>query len=105
MPIAHLERLSKLANNVLLVSSIENYEGTGKGLKDKLADVINIDKAFTLTHQHRFESHDALALFCKYISLQDEINPQLNDGIMLFSSQNIREFQSNYGLVKAFISL
>lgn len=102
MPIAHLERLSKLANNVLLVSSIENYEGTGKGLKDKLADVINIDKAFTLTHQHRFESHDALALFCKYISLQDEINPQLNDGIMLFSSQNIREFQSNYGLVKAF---
>lgn len=102
MPIAHLEKLAKLAKNVLLVSSIENYEGTGKGLKDKLADIINIDNELALTRPHRFESNDPLALFCDHISLQNEVQLNIPDGLILFSPYNIQNFQGNHDLVEAF---
>lgn len=102
MPIAHLEKLSLLAENVLLISSIENYEGTGKGLESKLQDIIAIDSALTLSERQRFELQDPLAQFCEYISFQNKPKININDGIYLYSDENLHEFQSNHALVQAF---
>nr|WP_077928256.1 GNAT family N-acetyltransferase [Wohlfahrtiimonas populi] len=102
MPIAHLEKLSLLAENVLLISSIENYEGTGKGLESKLQDIIEIDSALTLTERQRFELQDPLAQFCEYISFQNKPEININDGIHLYSDENLHEFQGNHALVQAF---
>lgn len=74
MPIAHLEKLSQLADKVLLISSIHNYEGTGKGLEKKLADIISIQQSLTLREPHRFEQHDVLSQFCDYIGLNNSPN-------------------------------
>ncbi|MGL4675350.1 MAG: GNAT family N-acetyltransferase [Wohlfahrtiimonas sp.] len=102
MPIAHLEKLAQLAENILLISSIENYEGTGKGLESKLQDIITIDSALTLTERQRFESQDPLAQFCEYISFQNHAEINIKDGTYLYSHENIHEFQSNHTLVQAF---
>lgn len=102
MPIAHLEKLSLLTENVLLISSIENYEGTGKGLESKLQDIIAIDSALTLTERQRFELQDPLAQFCEYISFQNQPEININDGIYLYSGDNLHEFQCNHALVQAF---
>ncbi|GAA5102551.1 GNAT family N-acetyltransferase [Wohlfahrtiimonas larvae] len=102
MPIVHLEKLSKLAENILLVSSIENYEGTGKGLERKLQDIITIDLALTLNKRQRFELQDPLAQFCEYISFQNYVEINIQDGIYLYSHKNLHKFQSNYALVQAF---
>ena len=102
MPIAHLENLSKLAENILLISSIENYEGTGKGLENKLNDIIPIDSALTLSECQRFKSNDTLSQFCEYISFQNYNKINMKDGIHLYSHENLHEFQSNHALVHAF---
>lgn len=102
MPIAHLEKLSKLTDNVLLISSVENYEGTGKGLESKLADIITIDRALTLSERQRFEANDPLAQFCNYISLQGTITTPLTDGTYLYSGENLSTFQNNFELVQHF---
>lgn len=102
MPITHLEKLSKLADNILLISSIENYEGTGKGLESKLHDIITISTALTLTERQRFESQDPLAQFCEYISFQNSANINVTDGTYLYSHENLHEFQGNHALVRAF---
>lgn len=102
MPIAHLEKLSKLAENILLISSIENYEGTGKGLESKLQDIITVDSALTLTERQRFELQDPLAQFCEYISCQNPTEVNLKDGTYLYSHENLHEFQANNALVQTF---
>lgn len=102
MPITHLEKLSQLAKNILLISSIENYEGTGKGLESKLHDIITISTALTLTERQRFESQDPLAQFCEYISFQNSANINVTDGTYLYSHENLHEFQGNHALVRAF---
>lgn len=102
MPIAHLEKLSKLADNILLISSIENYEGTGKGLERKLQDIITIGTALTLTERQRFEAQDPLAQFCEYISFQNSTVINITDGTYLYSQENLHEFQGNHALVQAF---
>lgn len=102
MPIAHLEKLSKLAESILLISSIENYEGTGKGLENKLHDIITIDSALTLSERQRFELQDPLAQFCEYISCQNHTEINIEDGTYLYSHENLYEFQSNHALVQAF---
>lgn len=102
MPIAHIEKLSKLANNVLLISSVENYEGTGKGLDSKLQDIISIDSALTLSERQRFESQDPLAQFCEYISFQSHADINIEDGTYLYADKNLHKFQSNHALVQAF---
>lgn len=102
MPIAHLEKLAQLAENILLISSIENYEGTGKGLESKLQDIITIDSALTLTERQRFESQDPLAQFCEYISFQNNTAINVEDGTYLYSHENLHEFQANHVLAQAF---
>jgi tRNA(Met) cytidine acetyltransferase len=102
MPIAHLEKLSKLAENILLISSIENYEGTGKGLESKLQDIITINSVLTLAERQRFELQDSLAKFCEYISFQNHTEINTTDGTYLYSYENLHEFQGNYALVRAF---
>lgn len=102
MPIAHLEKLSKLAENILLISSIENYEGTGKGLESKLQDIIAINSALTLAEHQRFKLQDSLAQFCEYISFQNPAEINITDGTYLYSHENLHEFQDNHALVRAF---
>lgn len=61
MPLSHLERLVKRFRKVLMISSVENYEGTGQGLREKLYDLISIKKQYSLKVIHRFDKSDPLA--------------------------------------------
>lgn len=102
MPIAHLEKLSHLAPKVLLISSVDNYEGTGKGLVQKLENIIHVKKQLTLSQQHRFNQQDDLSLFCESIQLNHKVQPVIKDGIEIYDAYNLNKFQSNTALITAF---
>lgn len=72
MPLIHLERLCRRFNKVLMISSVENYEGTGQGLREKIQDLVVIKKAYQLHHLQRFNGSDRLNQLCKALMFQDE---------------------------------
>ncbi|MHC5225142.1 GNAT family N-acetyltransferase [Ignatzschineria sp. LJL83] len=64
MPLAHLERLCRRFQKVLMISSVENYEGTGQGLREKIGDLVLIDHSYQLHQLKRFSGKDALTKLC-----------------------------------------
>lgn len=70
MPLSHLERLSARFQKVLMISSVENYEGTGQGLREKVYDLIPIKKEYLLSKKERFSAEDPLYLLGEYLMLK-----------------------------------
>ena len=64
MPLIHLERLCARFRKVLMISSVENYEGTGQGLREKINDLVTIKARYKLTEIHRFNRQDPLKKLC-----------------------------------------
>ncbi len=77
MPLSHLERLCRRFEKVLMISSMDNYEGTGQGLREKIGDLVPIAKAYQLTQNRRFSVEDSLqqltdALMFKLSPVEDD---------------------------------
>lgn len=70
MPLAHLERLCRRFSKVLMISSVENYEGTGQGLREKIQDLVPIHKQYQLNQIKRFRADDPLKQMCDVLSFQ-----------------------------------
>lgn len=62
MPLSHLERLCRRFQKVLMISSVDNYEGTGQGLREKIDDLVPIKYRYRLSELHRFSDQDPLKL-------------------------------------------
>ncbi len=109
IPLSHLESLSKLAHKVLMISSIDNYEGTGKGLATKINDLIHIKKAFTLSIQHRFDAKDPLNQFCEWLQLnhreKNDMARVLPNSIDVYANESLRDFQRDLHSVTQFYHL
>lgn len=88
MPLAHLERLCRRFQKVLMISSVENYEGTGQGLREKIQDLIEIKRAYQLYQLKRFLGKDLLKQFCDGLMFQD------SDGVMKNAVNQVLEFES-----------
>lgn len=82
MPLAHLERLCRRFQKVLMISSVENYEGTGQGLREKIGDLVLIDHSYQLHQLKRFSGNDALTKLCDALRFElkeDESKEPLTD--------------------------
>ena len=104
MPLSHLERLVKRFRRVLMISSVENYEGTGQGLREKLYDLVTIKKQYQLQQIHRFDHRDSLAQLVDAMRFTKRSDYDLKDSfptpkkedlqealkIELYNDQNIR---------------
>lgn len=101
MPIAHLEKLSALAHKVILISSVDNYEGTGQGLAQKLHAILPIEQALTLTKSQRFDDQDPLARFCQAIALQEPCTESLPEGLNLYDHDGLTALQSQSEYIQA----
>lgn len=101
MPIAHLEKLSALAHKVILISSVDNYEGTGQGLAQKLHAILPIEQALTLTKSQRFDAKDPLARFCQAIALQESCTESLPEGLNLYDHDGLTALQSQSEYIQA----
>lgn len=84
MPLAHLERLCRRFNKVLMISSVENYEGTGQGLREKIQDLVPIKHQYHLRHLKRFSEEDSLKQLGDALSFQN------------LSSQNLAAQDSSF---------
>ncbi len=71
MPLVHLERLCRRFTKVLMISSVENYEGTGQGLREKIQDLVPIHKQYRLDTIKRFRFDDPLKQICDALSFQE----------------------------------
>lgn len=128
MPLSHLERLCRRFNKVLMISSVENYEGTGQGLREKIHDLVKITKRYQLTQSRRFLESDPLKLLCDDLMLQkpqrlledseisrdqsinrqnDKVDHMLIDQItyQFYNKDNIAELRSNLPLLQALYHL
>lgn len=72
MPLAHLERLCRRFQKVLMISSVENYEGTGQGLREKIGDLVVIDHSYELHELKRFSGKDALTKLCDALRFESK---------------------------------
>lgn len=71
MPLAHLERLCRRFSKVLMISSVENYEGTGQGLRAKIQDLVEIKRSYQLHQLKRFFAQDPIKQLCDAFMLQE----------------------------------
>ncbi len=76
MPLAHLERLCRRFKKVLMISSVENYEGTGQGLREKIHDLVKVRQAYQLTGLKRFTADDPLKALCDALMLKSQIEDE-----------------------------
>lgn len=76
LPLNKLIALCTLFPKVLLISSVDNYEGTNQGLVTKFNEALpphkKIARYFSLTKNMRFNSEDPIAKFCDYLDLSDK---------------------------------
>lgn len=93
IPLAKLERLCALCHKILLISSVENYEGTNQGLREKFYELVPVKKRFTLTEPFRFVVGDAVSQLCDYLRFEGDFYPSgqlkrdsIQEGITLFLS-------------------
>lgn len=91
IPLAKLERLCALCHKTLLISSVENYEGTNQGLREKFYELVPVKKHFTLRESFRFEKGDAVSQLCDYLRFEGDFYPSgqlkrnsVQEGITLF---------------------
>lgn len=91
IPLAKLERLCALCHKTLLISSVENYEGTNQGLREKFYELVPVKKHFTLTELFRFVVGDAVSQLCDYLRFEGDFYPSeplksdsIYEGITLF---------------------
>ncbi|MDG9729157.1 GNAT family N-acetyltransferase [Ignatzschineria sp. RMDPL8A] len=91
IPLAKLERLCALCHKTLLISSVENYEGTNQGLREKFYELVPVKKHFTLTELFRFVVGDAVSQLCDYLRFEGDFYPSeplksdsVYEGITLF---------------------
>ncbi len=122
MPLNHLVRLCQRFQKILLISSTDNYEGTGQGLQQKLPDLITIHKNYKLSQIHRFDPQDPLQQLSDALMLQNRgrdtgtftspkerekkarnILPRLS--FRYFDDQNIAELRSNIPAMRALYQL
>ncbi|GGZ99142.1 hypothetical protein GCM10007162_14040 [Ignatzschineria ureiclastica] len=121
MPLNHLVRLCQRFQKILLISSTDNYEGTGQGLQQKLPDLITIHKNYQLSQIHRFDPQDPLQQLSNALMLQngerstasltyskgneekDYILPKLI--FRYFDDHNIAELRSNIPAMRALYQL
>ena len=76
IPLAKLERLCALCDKTLLISSVENYEGTNQGLREKLYELVPVTKRFTLTEPFRFVVGDGVSQLCDYLRFEGDFYPK-----------------------------
>lgn len=134
MPLAHLERLCRRFQKVLMISSVENYEGTGQGLREKIGDLVVIDHSYELHELKRFSGKDALTKLCDalrfgskellidtvFLSGKESSQTAMNQVISLesnlgcleaevhyefYSDENIHELRKNLPKLKALYQL
>lgn len=121
MPLNHLVRLSQRFQKVLLISSTDNYEGTGQGLQQKLPDLITIHKNYKLSQIHRFDPQDPLQQLSNALMLQSGerstaplTHSKGNEGkgdiltkltFRYFDDQNIAELRSNIPAMRTLYQL
>ncbi len=72
IPLKHLITLSRLFEKILLISSIDNYEGSKQGLIYKLDQLLPISAHYKLSENFRFNSKDPLADFCRSLAFEEE---------------------------------
>src|SRR5699024_8327862 len=91
IPLAKLERLCALCHKTLLISSVENYEGTNQGLREKFYELVPVKKHFTLTELFRFVVGDAVSQLCDYLRFEGDFYPSeplksdsIYEGITIF---------------------
>ena len=91
IPLAKLERLCALCHKTLLISSVENYEGTNQGLREKFYELVSVKKRFTLTEPFRFAVGDAVSQLCDYLRFEGDFYPSgrlkkdsVQEGVTLF---------------------
>lgn len=109
MPLSHLERLCSRFQKVLMISSVENYEGTGQGLREKIHDLVEITEGYQLTTSQRFLNRDPLkSLGDMLMFVKEDESAAIADisgidlGLMqlrYYDQSNIDLLRSNIGLV------
>lgn len=121
MPLNHLVRLCQRFQKILLISSTDNYEGTGQGLQQKLPDLITIHKNYQLSQIHRFDPQDPLQQLSNALMLQNgerstapRTHSKGNEGkadilskliFRYFDDQNMSELRSNIPAMRALYQL
>lgn len=111
VPLAHLEQLAKRFGKVLLISSLDGYEGTGQGLRQKLGSLLTITKAYQLNRGMRFNEGDAVAQWGRYLTLQwgENQNKEMRGMEQLsighYEGATLPDLQQDYQKLKALYNL
>ncbi|UNM95788.1 GNAT family N-acetyltransferase [Ignatzschineria rhizosphaerae] len=100
MPLSHLERLCRRFNKVLMISSVENYEGTGQGLREKIQDLVVITKGYQLQQSWRFLGNDPLKQLCDDLMLRSlqtgDCQNQRSSNLLHFSPATLFKEEIEY---------
>ena len=91
MPLSHLERLVKRFQKVLMISSVENYEGTGQGLREKLYNLVPIKEQYQLQSIHRFDYRDPLAQLADALMFMRRSHYSLNTPFFIPKKADLQE--------------
>lgn len=116
MPLSHLERLCRRFKKVLMISSVENYEGTGQGLREKIHDLVVIKKGYQLTQLQRFSEDDRLKALCDQLMFLESVGAENKMGaednetkrsivLKYYDDTNIDQLRSSIGLMQSLYHL
>lgn len=104
IPLPMLEQLLKLSpsTKILLITTVEGYEGTGQGFLLKLLDR-QICQRFYLNSPIRWQDNDQLEQLCDNLLLNGVIKPATNEQATVYSLNertDIDTLKSIYNLLK-----